>query len=95
MTMTPGDLLERVAETIEERGKTHGDYFENMTTIAQLWDANSNAAEFTAADVAVNLALVKIARRLTGGAHNLDNYIDAIGYLVIAGVLADRHTEGD
>jgi hypothetical protein len=92
--MTPSDLLTQVAEILEERGKHHGDYFENMTTISHLWNANSNAAEFTADDVAVNLALVKIARRLSGGRHNLDNYLDAIGYLAIAGAIAERSRDG-
>jgi len=86
--MTPSDLLTQVAEILEERGKHHGDYFENMTTIAHLWNANSNWVRFSADDVAVNLALVKIARRLNGGVHNPDNYFDAIGYLAIGGAIA-------
>ena len=88
--MTPSDLLTQVAEILKERGKHHGDYFENMTTIAHLWNTNSNAGEFSADDVAVNLALVKIARRKNGGVHNLDNYLDAIGYLAIGGSIAER-----
>ena len=88
--MTPSDLLTQVAEILEERGKHHGNYFENMTTISQLWNANSSAAEFSADDVAVNLALLKIARRKNGGVHNLDNYLDAVGYLAIGGSIAER-----
>ena len=86
--MTPGDLLKQVAEILEERGKTHGDYFENMTTIAHLWNADPNAADFSASDVAISLAQVKLARRMNGAAHNLDNYIDAIGYIAIGCVIA-------
>lgn len=70
----------------EDRNHVHGDYAVNHANIASLWSAYKNI-EITAKDVALMMALLKIARTKTGE-FNQDDFIDACGYLGIAGDLA-------
>lgn len=71
----------------EDRAKSHGDKFVNHANIASLWSSYKNI-EITAKDVAVMMALLKIARTKTGE-HNRDDYVDACGYMAIAGEIAE------
>lgn len=75
------------------RAKTHGDKTENHNNIAALWNAylGNRLCDWTtlsAKDVALMMALLKIARTKTG-AHNQDDYIDMAGYAGCAGEIAD------
>lgn len=71
----------------EDREMTHGHKIQNHVNIANLWSAFKNI-EFTAHDVAVMMALLKIARTKTGKV-NRDDYVDACGYMSIAGEIVD------
>jgi hypothetical protein len=72
----------------EDREMTHGHKIQNHVNIANLWSAYKNI-EITAHDVAVMMALLKIARTKTGNI-NKDDYVDACGYMSIAGeIVAD------
>jgi hypothetical protein len=51
--------------------------------IANLWSAYLQSP-IKPADVAMMLALMKVARMKTGE-YNADNYVDAAGYIAIAG----------
>ena len=81
-------ILAKAAELIDgERDKQHGDRKKCLQQIAAEWNAMVPAWDFAPVDVALMMAKVKIARIMVGE-HNPDNYIDACGYLAIAGELA-------
>ncbi len=70
-----------------KRHRQHGDRRANHENIAALWEAYLGV-EIAEHDVAVLMALLKIARTKTGEI-NLDDYVDGVGYLSIAGELVD------
>lgn len=81
------------------RSVQHGDKLQNHVNIAEMWSAwlrrrglIANESTLNAHDIAVMMVLLKLARTLTG-AHNPDDYRDAIGYAAVAGHLADLATE--
>jgi hypothetical protein len=80
------DLLTNAADTITERGATHGHYDLTMLRTAQLWSTFLER-ELDPTDVAVCMALVKLARIMeTRNVH--DSWLDAVAYFAIAGELA-------
>ena len=80
------DLLTNAADTITERGATHGHYDLTMLRTAQLWSTFLKR-ELDPADVAICMALVKLARIMeTRNVH--DSWLDAVAYFAIAGELA-------
>lgn len=78
-----------------ERAVMHGDYAINLGNIAGFWTTflrqrfGLHQIQLSGADVAHLMALLKIARTLAGG-HNIDDYVDAAGYVGLAGGLAER-----
>ena len=76
-------LRESMVCTAESRHKTHGDKVTNHGNIAQLWSWWLKR-EVTAYDVAMCMALLKIARTKSGSL-NKDDLIDGAAYLAIAG----------
>jgi hypothetical protein len=89
MTSTPAQVLFDVAELIEKRGHTHGDWRGNMTAAAVLWSTYIGKP-IAAHDVAVMLALLKVTR-MTAGEHEPDDYDDLVGYAAIAAALRRPH----
>jgi hypothetical protein len=80
------DILTNAADTITERGATHGHYDITMLRTAQLWSTFLER-ELDPTDVAVCMALVKLARIMeTRNVH--DSWLDAVAYFAIAGELA-------
>jgi hypothetical protein len=71
-----------------DRHATHGDKTMNHVNIAKLWSAYKDI-EFTAHDVAIMMALLKVARTKLGNV-NRDDYVDACGYMSIAGEIIDE-----
>jgi Domain of unknown function (DUF6378) len=65
-----------------DRARQHGEAVASHTKIAALWSAYLNT-RITAHDVALMMALLKIARTKVG-VFNLDDYVDAAGYAAIA-----------
>ena len=61
-----------------ERANTYGGPENSFNTIASLWSSYHNCP-FTATDVAIMLALLKIARLKTSPAHR-DSWVDLAGY---------------
>lgn len=89
--MLAGDTLSQALHLVGgERARTHGDKYINHSRIASLWNAYlanaGSAVVLDATDVALMMALLKVARTQSGGAHNDDNYVDLAGY---AGVAAE------
>ncbi|MEW5729992.1 MAG: DUF6378 domain-containing protein [Pseudomonadota bacterium] len=84
----------RAAELVSgNRAATHGDKLENHANIAALWNAFLGdrlpaGHKLSALDVALMMALLKIARTKAGG-HNPDDYVDLAGYAGCAGEIAD------
>lgn len=74
-----------------ERHNQHGDKVENHQNIARLWNAYLGPRlddHLSALDVALMMALLKIARTKSG-THNVDDYVDGAGYLGCAGEIAE------
>ncbi len=84
---TAREILNEAADTIAERGLTHGHYDLTMLRTAKLW-SDFLEREIDPIDVAICMALVKLARSMESA--KVDTYIDAAAYLAIAGQL---HTE--
>jgi hypothetical protein len=79
------DFLREAMTITNERNKTHGDRVVNHGNISQLWSWYLKK-EVTAYDVAMMMALLKIARTRTGNP-NKDDLVDGAAYLAIAGEL--------
>lgn len=98
-----GEILETAAQLVDgERARLHGDKVANHWNIADLWSAYLRIMQrrcsvdgVDAIDVANMMILLKVARTVSGGDHNLDNYVDAAGYAAVAGEIAERvHNRG-
>ena len=77
--MTRTEVLEKAKECVcGQRDQEYGSPEDNFATIAQFWSAYKNV-NFTANDVAIMMALLKIARIKTGTATD-DSYVDLAGY---------------
>jgi len=87
----PRDVLTRCAELIEERGQTHGDYVENMETIAKLWSAFLGI-EIPPYKVPIMFSLSKAARMKHEGPDglNIDDYEDLTSYGSIGTAIAEK-----
>lgn len=68
------------------RDQQYGDIHDNFSRIAALWNAYKPCG-FTAHDVGIMLALLKIGRIASGQA-KADNYVDLAGYAACAGEIA-------
>ena len=88
-TYTRSSVLDTAKQYVtKDRAATHGDMENNFEAVAMLWEQYFNCEwSFSPTDVAVMMALLKIAR-LKSNKHNPDNYIDACGYMACAGELA-------
>lgn len=75
-----------------EREQQYGSPENNFRAIANLWMDYLAAAgmpiEITPSDVAIMMALLKVARIASGRKHD-DNYVDACGYFACAAELAE------
>ena len=80
------DILTDAADTITERGATHGSYDLTMLRTAKLW-SDFLERELDPTDVAVCMALVKLARIMETRIND-DSWLDAIGYFAIGAELA-------
>jgi len=69
------------------RNTDYGDRLTNHQNIAKLWSVVLKK-EITAHDVAICMALVKIARLVHS--HKKDSYVDASAYMAIAGEIEAR-----
>lgn len=80
--VTRGTVLDEARNLITgNRADMHGDAKQNFTNIAKLWSIYLER-EVGAKDVALMMALLKIARTKTGEM-NHDDVVDAIGYLAL------------
>lgn len=81
------DILEQAALCVcTDRDKQYGAPENSFTRIAALWNAYIPLG-FTAHDVGIMLALLKIGR-IASGQTKEDNYVDLAGYAACAGEIA-------
>ena len=85
--LTKDFLEEAIRLTSNDRNKDYGDILETHENIAALWSAFLRKT-ITAHDVAVCMALVKVARLMHQ--HKKDSYIDMAAYAAIAGEIEAR-----
>ena len=82
--MITKDILSEATRLVwADREKDYGDKVENHNNIAKLWSAYLDV-KIEAHDVAIMMALLKVART-TLGAVSKDTYIDMAAYSAIAG----------
>lgn len=67
-----------------EREQDYGSPEDNFALIAKLWTVYMSHA-ISPKDVAIMMALLKIARIKTGNVNKADSYIDLAGYAACAG----------
>ena len=94
--MKRAEILDTAKQYVtKDRDATHGDMEDNFESIAELWQIYFNKEwNFTSTDVAVMMALLKIAR-LKSNKSNPDNWVDACGYMACGGELAIRKGRDD
>ena len=86
--MTRAEILATASEYVtNDRAATHGDAEDNFRRIADLWNAYLGVDDITSIDVAVMLALLKVARIRSNPSH-ADNWIDIAGYAACGGEIA-------
>ena len=82
--MTRVEILESARKCVcGDREQDYGSPEHSFAKIAELWSAYCSIA-FSAKDVAVMMALMKIARIRTGHGKE-DNWVDGCGYLACGG----------
>lgn len=88
--MNRAEILERARDCVcSEREQDYGTPEDNFQVIANLWTAyiNNEHVFFEPIDVAMMMALLKMARVRTG-ARTDDSYVDLAGYAALAGEIA-------
>jgi len=76
--MTRAEILDTAKEYVtKDRASTHGDLENNFARIADYWTVYTGH-HFEAEDVAVMMALLKIAR-IGSNSKNADNWVDLAG----------------
>ena len=84
------DILKEAEKLVGgDRQEHYGDKLTNHEKIANFWSAYLNF-NVTPHDVAICMALVKIAR--LKHAHKKDSYVDLAAYAAIAGEIDERST---
>lgn len=83
-------LLTAKGYITKDRAATHGDAENNFATIAHYWNVYlKDKPLISSFDVAMMMALFKVARVQSNNSH-IDSYIDACGYMAIAGELGAK-----
>ena len=99
--MTRKEILDTAAAlTTVEREAEYGKPEDNYFVVAELWNAYCNGAKLAVDDevyitpdhALVMMALLKIGRIATGQV-KADTYIDAAGYLALAGEIATEKVD--
>ena len=86
--MISQDLLDEAKKLIGgDRQEDYGDKLKNHQNIADFWSVFLQK-KITAHDVAICMALVKVARLMNQ--HKKDSYIDMAAYAAIAGEIEAR-----
>ena len=88
-TVSRADILDRAKAIVTgEREKQYGKPEDNFAIIAELWGAYTGY-KFSPVDVAMMMALLKVARIKTG-VGTVDSFVDLAGYAACAGEITGR-----
>ena len=88
--MNRGEVLDLAKEYVtKERAQEHGDLEQNFDRIADLWNSYLEGSYIGVKDVAVMMTLLKLAR-IRSNPENIDNWVDAAGYMACGGELATK-----
>ena len=88
--MNRSEFLTEAEQIIcNDRSGQYGQPENNFGKIAEYWSLYLNAY-VTAKDVAIMMALFKVARIQTAKAFKADSWVDAIGYLACGGEIAEQ-----
>lgn len=88
--MNRAQVLETAAKCVcGKREQDYGKPEDNFQTIANFWGEYLGVASITAKDVAIMMALMKIARVKTGTATE-DSFVDIAGYAACGGEIASK-----
>jgi dTDP-4-amino-4,6-dideoxygalactose transaminase len=71
-------MLREVADVVQQRHTAYGEAVNQFQETAEAW-TTITGYNFTAADVCACMMALK-ENRIKNGEHNMDNYIDIIGY---------------
>lgn len=86
--MTRQQILTDATKIIStDREKQYGVAESNFGLIAELWNAYLKGKTISPADVGILMCLLKIAR-IRSGRFSEDSYVDACGYLALAGEIS-------
>ena len=86
------EALEAAKQAINgSRDLDFGEPEDNFSLIAEFWTVYLGC-EITALDVAMLMALLKVARIMNGGGSG-DSFVDAIGYCACGAEIAGREEE--
>lgn len=77
-----------------QREQEYGKPEDNFQTIANLWNAYLGTSLVKSSDVAMMMALMKIARIRTGTATE-DSFVDLAGYAACGGEIMEKSTKAD
>ena len=87
--MKRAEILERARVCVcDEREQDYGSPEDNFQVVANLWTAYTGEY-YSPQDVAMMMALLKIARIKTG-AGTADCFVDLAGYAALAGEIAEK-----
>lgn len=90
--MTRDEILDTAKTLINnDRAVTYGDAHKMHEVIAEMWSAILGV-EISATQVALMMAALKLARAASNPNH-ADNFIDAAGYIALAGEMAGETPE--
>ena len=82
------NILEQAKHLIStDRAKDYGDASENFANVAAFWNVLRPGVEYSAVDVALFMAALKLAR-LAHDTSKQDSWVDAIGYLALGSEIA-------
>lgn len=92
--MNRTEILKKANECVMgDREQDYGSPESNFQLIADLWSTYLDT-DISAVDVAMMMAMLKIARIKSGRLHG-DNFVDGAGYFACAGEIADRPIQGE
>jgi hypothetical protein len=89
-TWSRSKVLDTAKEYVtKDRAAEHGDMEDNFLTIAAYWNTHLGIHSIGPQDVAVMMALLKLARIKQNEGH-LDNWVDACGYMACGGEIVGK-----
>ena len=86
-----GSILDTAKQYVDtDRANEHGDMEDNFQRIAAYWNTHLGLISYIKdTDVAVMMTLLKVAR-IHSNTENIDNWVDAAGYMACGGELAGK-----